>query len=852
MIDASESVDGALVRIMERRRRGVLAAFRVADWPLAAKVIALCVGLSAVLTIGLTVMGYRQAAEGAREQAETALRVDAQMVAGALDTWNGQRLTDLQTLATFPAVRGYMESLLAGTTPKPEDLNGARDALVSFDSVLKDVDSVTLTGKGGKFDLSSVEKEKGTDVSFREYYNVPFKEGKNFITGVSISTTTKKPAIFHSVPVKNADGKIVGVARSRATLEYVGQSVAADRDRAGAGSVGVLLDQTGLVLASVDPSWESRPIVALKKDTLDALVKEKRWGDGAVPEPLGQPDLVRAVGIKAPTFFDWARDGVKYRAVAIPLAQTDWVYVSALPMSTFQASANDFLRNGAISAAIAMLLASLLAVLFSRPLSQSSKRVVEAARRLAQGELDHEVKVTSRDEFGQVAQAFREVVESQRVLAEVAQAVAEGDLTRQVAPRSEKDLLGRAFAGMIGNLRVLVGQVKGSAEDLAESSGQLGSTASQTGTAVQQVTVTIQSVAAGAGQQAEAAQDTHRSVAELVQAISQVSSGAHQQAKTVEGASATTGRMVSEVEQVASNADRVARASQESREVAVRGSEMVRESVAGMMRLKETVDRSAAQIESLGAASEQIGVVVDTIDDIAEQTNLLALNAAIEAARAGEHGRGFAVVADEVRKLAERSSRETRQIAELVRNVQASARLAVEAMRAGAREAEAGTELAGRAGEALGQIVESAEQTVGQVKEIASGAQGMALSSREVSQAMESVAAMIEEARTGAEQMEALAKSVTGAVESIAATAEENSAATEEMSASAQEMGAQVEEVVASAESLSAMAEKLKEAVASFRVAEDAAEEGVMLRRRQSDWVPQPGTARSGRQPWAM
>ncbi len=830
-------------------RRVLVPKMGMGNWSLAAKVVVLCVAISAVLAVVLTAMGYRQASEGLRQQAEAAVTSDAQLMANSVDDWNAKRLSDVEAAAALPVMQRVLE---AGSSPKAEDIKGAEDALKALRESGKDVAIISLLNQEGTIVVSTRQDNVGKNFKQRDYFTEAMK-GKSFISGVSIAITDGASSIFRSAPVKGAGGKVVGVVQGRSGAEPVQKMVDDARGRIGAGATGLLMDERGLVIASgLDPKWLLKPVLPLKPEVVDAMTKETRWGKDPAPQPLGLKDLAPVVGAKERKSFEWQFNGVDYHAVAIPLGQTSWVYVSALPMSTFEAAARDFLRNGAITAAVVMLLASLLAMLFARPLSRSARLVAEAARRLALGDLDQEVKVGSRDELGQVAQAFHEVVESQRVLAEVAQAVAKGDLTRQVAPRSEKDLLGHAFAEMVGNLQALVGQVKGSAEGLAQSSGELGSTASQTGTAVQQVTVTIQNVAAGAGQQAEAAQDTHRSVAELVQTISQVSTGAHQQARTVEGASATTVRMVSEVEQVASNADRVARASQEAREVAVRGSEMVRESIAGMMRLKETVDRSAAQIESLGSASEQIGVVVDTIDDIAEQTNLLALNAAIEAARAGEHGRGFAVVADEVRKLAERSSRETRQIADLVRNVQASARLAVEAMRAGAKEAEAGTELAGRAGEALGQIVESAAQTVGQVKEIASGAQGMALSSREVSQAMESIAAMIEEARTAAEQMEALAASVTGAVESIAATAEENSAATEEMSASAQEMGAQVEEVVASAESLSAMAEKLREAVASFRVGEDAAEEGLMLRRRHSDWAPKAASGPSVHQSRAI
>jgi len=155
---------------------------------------------------------------------------------------------------------------------------------------------------------------------------------------------------------------------------------------------------------------------------------------------------------------------MQFRALARPMSRTPWSYVAALPVATFDAPAREFLRNGVLAAAIALLLGSISALFFARSVAAPLRRVTLAAQGLARGDLDQQIDVRSRDELGQMASAFQEMIRHQQRMAAVATTIASGDLRSDVQPASDRDVLGHAFAGMLRNLRELVSQVSRSEE----------------------------------------------------------------------------------------------------------------------------------------------------------------------------------------------------------------------------------------------------------------------------------------------------------------------------------------------------------------------------------------------------
>jgi methyl-accepting chemotaxis protein len=472
--------------------------------------------------------------------------------------------------------------------------------------------------------------------------------------------------------------------------------------------------------------------------------------------------------------------------------------------------------------AVAVLLITLAgALLVIRSIVRPLRNLTEVADHLANGDVDQEIPAGHQDELGQLADAFQRMVVHQRDMARVASEMSQGNLDLKVAPKSERDVLGASFREMERRLRGLVGQLQTSAEGLAATSQQLGYAAMQSGQAVQQISASIQQVARGAQAQATATQSSSESVDHLLRVIHQVADGAGEQAQAVDSARQAAERMTAGVANVADSAQSVAEASERARTSAEEGARAVQQSAQDMGEIELVVVQAAGQVTELGRLGEQIGQVIETIDDIAAATSLLALNAAIEAARAGEHGKGFAVVADEIRKLAERSQKETKAIAELIRTVQASTRAAVEAIGHGADRVVAGSAQAERAGAALEEILLSVRHTSERVAEITAASAELAERNDETSAAMERIAAVAEAATTATEEMTTWAETVERSIRSVAGVAQENSATAEEVSAAAEEMMAQIEEMSAQADELAATSAQLATTIRWFRLQAD-------------------------------
>jgi methyl-accepting chemotaxis protein len=254
--------------------------------------------------------------------------------------------------------------------------------------------------------------------------------------------------------------------------------------------------------------------------------------------------------------------------------------------------------------------------------------------------------------------------------------------------------------------------------------------------------------------------DVSAAVSATASASSQISSsteemaaGAQEQTSQASEVAVAVEEMTKTIMENAKNAVNAADTAKKAKDSAGQGGEVVDETIAGMKRIAEVVGKSAETVKALGRSSEQIGDIIAVIDDIADQTNLLALNAAIEAARAGEQGRGFAVVADEVRKLAERTTKATKEIAGMIKQIQGDTAGAVASMDEGTQEVENGIRLADKAGASLREIVTVSQNVTEMITQIAAASEQQSSTSEQISKNVEAISAVTGETASGTQQV---------------------------------------------------------------------------------------------------
>ncbi len=439
-----------------------------------------------------------------------------------------------------------------------------------------------------------------------------------------------------------------------------------------------------------------------------------------------------------------------------------------------------------------LALSLIVSMLLRRMVIRPVEKMESAARRVAEGDLTFSADFRSDDEIGQTFTALQRAFQS---LSRVLQRVR--DVTKRISRvSSEVEADSREVvegtkreAEAVEDISSSIEQLSTAVTEVAESTADLARSSERSASSVERMAVRISQIAQNSNDLLGAFDSTSSSIEELSSSVKEVARSTDELSRAADDTLSAVEEITASIREVEGNTRESARLTERVvQEASSYGMGSIEKTLSGMERIKDSVQKTAEYIERLGGRSEEIGKILTVIDEVTDQTTLLALNAAILAAQAGEHGRGFSVVADEIKDLAERTSFSTQEIATLIQTVQQEVRDAASAMKRGLEAVNEGMGLASEAADALRKIVESARASSEMSSAIENATSEQAASARFVKESMEKVRDMSSQiARATSEQSRGMAL-IMEATEKVRNIAMEVKTATAELSTQSEQI----------------------------------------------------------------
>jgi len=667
------------------------------------------------MIVALSVYAIVVSQSSLRDAVGTSSRFIAEELIGGIDKAIDSRLEFLHSYAESPWLQERLAVSSRGA-PAPErqiladELSGALRS--SFVTAYQRVYGAIVYTHAVLTDRSGVVVAATAPLpSYRldmEAWWKTAKEQGSFVGELANDPITGTPSIPVAVPVQDRNGAFAGVLKADVTAEEIVRKRVVTSKKYETTQV-KLLDGSGRLL------YSTKAFQFQEDQSAEPYFRELKGTNGSFTAREGGRDILYSYASLSSSGGFATKNGML-------VLGTDVLEVMK-PSFTLR-------LNLILASAILIVLGILLALIISRSITLPIAALTKAAEEITRGTLEGSIAVRSRDEIGSLARSFEQMNRSLQEMAAIAGRIAAHDLTAEVVRRSEHDSLGIALEQMMQDLRSQIGEITAVAGTLASSSSeifaattQLAATTAETAAAVSQTTVTVEEVK----QTAHMANQKAMAVADSAQRAVQVSEG---------------------------------------------GRNAVEQSRRLMNDIRTRTESMAESILSLTEQSQLIGEIIMSVSDLADQSNLLAVNAAIEAAKAGEQGRGFAVLAQEIRNLAEQSKKATAQVRTLLNDIQKATNSVVLAMEQGSKAMDAGLAQAGQADEAIQKLLQSSGEASQVATQIAAASRQQLVGMDQVAAAMESIKEASQENVKSTKQLEASVQSLFDLGQSMKKTVE--------------------------------------------------------------------------------